>query len=239
MDHFLQPKVLAKFRFILILFLSILLFFGCSSHDVQKTATLETLPDNKAERIQSQGFELIAMPILTEEEHISYFDNDLIKQGILPLQLYVGNVESDDIYQLRPEDIVVTDVNGARKPTMTVDQIVEKTKKSYWRTAGWGVLFGVFGAIPSAMNVSKTNEKIRTSYNERIMKESTLRKGTEAEGLMFFVIPKDSATIDNWELSMVLKGTTVSETVPLKYQLSGDIPKRKAEDSTAGQQKST
>ena len=234
MDH-----SLAKFRFILVFIVTALLVFGCASHDVQQTATLETLPENKTERVESQGFEFVAKPILTEEEHTSYFDNDLIRQGILPLQLYVGNVESDDIYQLKPEDIVVTDSSGNRKPAMTVEQIVQKTKKSYWRTAGWTVLFGVFGAVPSAINVSKTNEKIRASYNSRILKESTLRKGAEAEGLMFFVIPKDSASIDNWELSMVLKGTTTSDTIPLKYQLNGDIPERKSENSSANQQTTT
>ena len=202
------------------------------THDVQEAATLETLPENKAERIESQGFEFIAKPILTEEEHLSYFDNDLIKQGILPMQLFVANVESDDMYQLKPENIVVTDINGVRKTGLTVDQLVQKTKKSYWRTAGWTVLFGVFGAVPSAINVSKTNAKIRSSYTAKIMKESTLRKGAEAEGLMFFAIPKDSDSIENWELSMILKGTTTSETVPLKYQLRGDIPERKSQEST-------
>lgn len=239
MDHSQKLNILAKLRFLLLFIISAVLVFSCASHDIQKTATLETLPENKADRIQSQGFEFIAKPILSEEEHISYFDNDLIKQGILPLQLYIGNVESDEIYQLKPEDIVVTDVNGDRKPAMTVEQIVEKTKKSYWRTAGWTVLFGVFGAVPSAINVSKTNEKIRSSYNARILKESSLRKGAEAEGLMFFVIPKDSASIDNWELSMMLKGTATSDTVPLKYQLKGAIPVRKSDDASTSQAKTT
>jgi len=52
---------------------------------------------------------------------------------------------------------------------------------------------------------------------------------------MFFVIPKDSESIENWELSMVLKGAVSSKTVPLKYQLSGEIPKR----NSTNQEKST
>lgn len=228
-----------NFRFLFVFITSAFLMFGCASHDVQNTATLETLPENNAERIESQGFELIAKAILSEEEHISYFDNDLIKQGILPLQLYIGNVDSDDIYQIKPEDIVITDANGVRKPALTVDQIVQKTKKSYWRTAGWTVLFGVFGAVPSAINVSKTNAKIRASYNAKILKESSLRRGNETEGLMFFVIPKESTSIDNWELSMVLNGNTSANTVPLKYQLRGEIPERKSADSSATQQQTS
>ena len=230
-------KLISNYFSRIVVFTAAIIFIiGCSSHEVQRASTMSSTPKVDSERIQSQGFEMVAKPILSQEEHQVYFDNDLIKQGILPVQVYVKNMETEDVFTLRPENVHVTDSSGNRKPVMTVDQIVEKTKKSYWRTAGWTVLFGVFGAIPSAINVSKTNEKIRNAYNESILKENTLRHGDEAEGLSFFAISEDSSNINGWELSMVLKSNTGSKTVPLKYQLEGKIPERKSDESASGQQ---
>ena len=106
---------------------------------------------------------------------------------------------------------------------MSSEQVIDKAKKSYWRAAGWGVAYGVFGLIPSMINVSSTNKTIPADYESRIIKGGNLICGGVTEGLAFFSVPEDLSNLSGWKVSVILKDIESSEDIVLEHGLSGTI----------------
>lgn len=119
---------------------------------------------------------------------------------------------------------------------MSTEQVVEKAKKSFFRTAGWGIAFGCIGAIPSAINVSNTNEKIQADYESRMLKGGNLVAGGVTEGLICFNVPEDINNLSGWKVSVILKDIETGENIILEYGLSGTIvsPQKRISEQQEG-----
>ena len=115
---------------------------------------------------------------------------------------------------------------------MSVDQVMDKVKKSQWRSAGWTVAAGVFGLIPSAINVNNTNKKMRADYESRVFKGGNLNKGSTTEGFMFYSVPEDIGTLDGWNLTAILKNADGDSDLMLTQGLAGTIVKRERKEKS-------
>ena len=135
-----------------------------------------------------------------KSEMVTYFDDDLLQYGLLPVQINLKNNSYPRTLVLNADRINLIDPTGVKIPIMSYDQVIDKAKKSYWRTAGWAVAFGLLGAIPSLVNVSNTNEKIQADYESRMLKCGNLNCGSETEGLTFFSVPEDLNSLNGWKI---------------------------------------
>jgi hypothetical protein len=104
---------------------------------------------------------------------------------------------------------------------LTFEQVYGKASKSYGRALGWGVAFGLLGAIPSAINVAVVNEKIKADYESCMIKNGELVSGGYTEGSMFFSIDKEIESLDGWKLQ--LGYNILNDPKLVTFDLSGDV----------------
>ena len=207
------------------IFVCFLIFFtfGCATHKSVKQPNLSYDLKAQENKIEQDGISCMVKCFHLKSDLMNYFDDDVLKYGILPVQINLQNNSYPRPVVLNTDGINLIDSTGTRHPTLSCEQVLEKMKKSYWRTAGWGVAFGIFGIIPSAINVSNTNKKIRADYESRTIKGGNLICGGVTEGLSFFSIPEDLDNLSGWQVAIILKDIQQSKDIILNYGLSGTI----------------
>jgi hypothetical protein len=209
--------------------IALLFVQGCASYQVTTAPALEYDLEVQNNMAKNEGFMLMAKPIHHHSDLEQYFDDDPLKYGILPMQLYVENKDHETAMLCASEGINLMDSANTRVPAMSVDQVMDKVKKSHWRTAGWTVGLGIFGLIPSAVNVNNTNKKMRADYETKMFKGGKLAKGNATEGFLFYSVPEDIKSLDGWRLAAVLKSTDQGSDLILTQALSGTIAPRPKE----------
>lgn len=190
--------------------------------------------------MDKDGIALMTKCFHLKSEMETYFDDDLLQYGILPIQINLQNKSYPKTVVFNIDGINLIDPTGTRNPIMSSEQAIDKAKKSYWRAAGWGVAAGIFGIIPSMINVSNTNKKIQADYESRMIKGGNLICGSVTEGLAFFSVPEDLSNLSGWKVSVILKDIKSPEDIIIEQGLSGTIipPKErkpKTKDNNADQ----
>jgi hypothetical protein len=225
-----------KLKIFFICCFSLVLLSSCASYKAVRQPDLSYNLEAQEKKVDTEGVVLMVKCFHSKSELITYFDDDILQYGVMPVQINLKNHSYPRPLTLNTDGINLVDPKGVKIPTMSCEQVVEKTKKSYWRTAGWGVAFGLVGAIPSLINVSNTNEKIKADYESRMFKTGNLICGSVTEGLVFFSVPEDLNSLNEWKISVALKDKETEKDIILGYDLSGNIvpPKErkpKAEDN--------
>jgi hypothetical protein len=220
-----------KSRVFFIFCLVLVLSSGCATYKAARQPNLSYDLTTQQNKVDKDGISLMIKCFHLKSDLTTYFDDDLLKYGILPVQVNLQNKSYPNTVVLSTDGINLIDPTGNRNPLMPIEQVIDKTKKSYWRTAGWGVATGIFGIIPSMINVSNTNKKIQADYESRMIKGGNLISSGMTEGLTFFSVPEDLSSLNGWKVSVVLKDIETSKDIIIEYGLSGTIippKKRKA-----------
>jgi hypothetical protein len=212
-----------KFRFCFIFCLVLVVSTGCASHKAARQPDLSYDLKAQENKIEKDGIILMVKVFHLKSELKTYFDEDLLEYSVLPIQINLQNKSYGRNVVFNTDGINLIDPTGTRNPIMSSEQVIDKAKRSYWRTAGWGVCFGCLGVIPSAINVSNTNKKIQADYESRMIKGGNLICGGVTEGLTFFSVPEDLSSLSGWKVSVILKDIESSEDIILEYGLSGTI----------------
>ena len=198
-----------------------LMFFGCATHTPIKQPNLNSnLEAQQTKQILNQ-VEIMARPIHRKSENKAYYNEDLILYGVLPFHVCFKNNDPNASCQINLENAALVDPDGSPRPPLTLEQVCEKASKSYIRTAGWGVAFGLLGAIPSAINVATVNEKIKADYESCMIKGGELVSGGYTEGSIFFSIDSKIESLDGWKLQLCLNNLNDPKFVT--FDLSGDV----------------
>jgi hypothetical protein len=184
-------------KIVSVLMMLLISVFGCATHDSIKTPDLVSNPDCLAEKQVKNDVEIMMMAIHDKQSLKSYFDEDLIALGVLPVKVSIDNIGENPCF-IGVEYAHIADPHDAKSAAMTLEEVYNRTSKSYWRTAGWGVAFGLLGALPSAVNVASTNQKIKADYDTCMLKDGRLPAKTHTDGTLFFEIDEKVASLDDW-----------------------------------------
>ncbi|MBC8199566.1 MAG: hypothetical protein H8E80_05920 [Desulfobacteraceae bacterium] len=203
-----------------------LLVYGCATHNTIRPPTLNFDLNAQSNKISENDVECIVKAYYQKSKLEQYFGHDLLEYGILPVHICLTNKSNSNI-GIDTQFISIVDITGSSSSPKSIDQVCNKANKSYWRTAGWGVLFGVFGIIPSAINVSNTNKKIRSDYESRILQSGNLVAGGATDGILFFSVRKGLNTLSGMTLKIPLINRLTNEKTILSYSFSGMISYRK------------
>lgn len=181
---------------ILLCVLGILLLFGCSSHSTFALKPLDG--DNKAKAMQN-GVTLSARPFLTTKELKNYFGEDLVKKGLLPLQVHILNESDSDIgvvvesMGLLPPDarsIMAADSSAAYK----------KAKSGFGATPIHVLAFGMVGLFGSTANVTAANMKLASDLESKLLKDGIVQRHKYVDGVVFFPIQGAPRSLNGWHL---------------------------------------
>jgi len=219
-------------RLFFIFCLVLVSFFGCASHKAARQPDLSYDLKAQENKVDRDGITLMVKAFHLKSELSTYFDEDLLKYGMLPIQINLQNKSYPSPVVMNIEGINLIDVMGTRYPGLSSEQTYDIVKRSQWRSAGWTVAAGIFGLIPSLINVSNTNDKIRADLESRQLKSGNIICGGMTEGLMFYSVPEDLSNLSGWKISVILKDVQNTKDVILEYGLSGTIipPKERKEE---------
>lgn len=216
-----------KFVVIAIIFL---LSYGCASHSPIKPPNLQSDISAQQNRRYLNGVDVMVRVVHSKTDLKAYYDEDLILFGMLPFHVCFMN-KKDCPCHVGPEHVTLISPDGMASAPLGLEQVCSKASKSYWRTAGWGVAFGLIGAIPSLINVSTTNERLKADYQASMLKSGDLPGGGYTEGSIFFDIDKKIETLDGWKLKV---GLEEKESVAfLTFDLQGEVEQPRAENENA------
>lgn len=215
-------------RHILFFILITTITVSCASRNAVQQPSLSYNLNTQQNKVVQDGIELMAKPIHSYAELTSYYDEDTIKYGVLPVQVYVFN-KSNQSFLLNLDGVNLIDGTGARVPLLSPDQTYERIKKSQWRSAGWAVATGVFAAF-SIHNVAEVNKQIKADISSRFLKSGNLVPGSATEGTLFYNVPSEISSVDNWKLSLVLHDNEGKQIVAT-YSFSGNIEQRKTPEA--------
>jgi len=182
-----------------------------------------------------EGFVGMVKPIHLKSELMTYFNYDLITDDILPVQISIFNKSYGKPCMFSPTGINLVDQYGNRIPMLSMEQLMNKIQKSYWRSVGWGAAFGLLGAIPAAINVAKTNEKIRVDYEKRALKNGVIIPGALIEGVAFFSIHPETKDLTDWKLTVFLSDPADSTSIRIEKSITGKIESRSEEGQSTEQ----
>lgn len=205
--------------------LVLLLSAGCAQHDAVRHPSLAYDLTAQQNKLVQGNLEFMARPIHSRTELETYFGTDLLRHGVLPVQMVVAN-KSGETVNFTTEGLALYDPSGGRHPFLPADKVVDKSKRSHWRTAGWGVAFGILGAVPSAMNVERVNRQIRADFEARSIKGGNLVDGGITEGTAFFQVPEGLSSLDGYALAFVYRRAGAAEPLTIRYNLQGQVEQR-------------
>ena len=214
-------------RTLLVIIVIPFLAYGCATHNAVKPPMLGFNLNAQSNKISENGVECMAKAYSQKSKLEQYFGQDLLEYGILPVHVSLTNKSNSNLV-IDTQAFSIVDITGSSSSPMSMDQVCDEANKSYWRTAGWTVLFGVFGIIPSAINVNNTNKKIRSDYESRTLESGNLVTGGITEGIIFFPVRKGLNTLSGMTLRIPLVNKLTSKTKTLSYSFSGIIPHRKS-----------
>lgn len=198
----------------------------CSRSYPTKALDLSYNVQAQSEQQETEGVVVIVKPLHHKKELEEYFDADLMQYGILPLQLHIENKAHDQAVVVSADGIYLSNPSGEHIPHLSAEKAAKKAKRSYLRTAGWGVAFGLLGAVPSAINVAYINDKIEKDYKSRTLGEGDVLPGESVHGFSFFEIPEELSTLDGWKATVVMKDRADREQTIMERPLAGAVEPR-------------
>lgn len=208
----------------LIVVVALAFVHACATYQTTTAPSLAYDYGARQHQVEEDGVVLMAKAMHRESDLRQYFDDDPVKYGILPVQIHVENRTNEALFNCSCDGMNLVDANGDRMTALTVDQVMEEIKRSHWRTAGWTVGFGVFGLIPSAMNVNKVNKEMRADLETKIFHGGQLSTGHAEEGFLFFAIPETIDSLEGWKLAAVVVGTF--DELELEVPFEGAVARR-------------
>ena len=176
------------------------LLFGCATHTAIKQPNLISNVEAQQNKQTTDQIEIMVRPVISKSENKAYYDEDLIMYGVLPVHVCFKNVDRNASCQIKPEMAELVHPDGTSNQPLTLKEVYEKASKSYIRTGGWGLAFGILGAVPSAINVATVNEKIKADYEANMIKSGELVSGAYTEGSLFFGIDNKIESLDGWKI---------------------------------------
>lgn len=203
---------------------------GCASHKPIKQPNLGADLAAQQEKETLHGVEVIIRPVHQKDMLKNYYDEDLILYGVLPVQVCIDNLSEQERY-LGVEYASLISPDGAERSALSLEQVFDKAKKSYWRTAGWGVAFGLLGAVPSIINVSSTNDQLKADYDSSMLKSGKMSEKAHAEGSVFFDVDPTISSLDGWQFKIGLEKE--GEPFYVSFDLGGEVEQPRVEQQAS------
>jgi len=217
----------------LIFCIILFLFSGCTYYVFNRHPDLTKDVKAQESEVSKDGIRLMAKCIHIKSEMKTYFDRDLVHYGILPVEIYIQKKSYPRTVFLNIDGINLIDLTGAKNPTMSCGQIIDKIKEIQNLKIGTAFSIATLDPIGVALGplmYSSRIKKIKSSYKSHSIKFGNLTPGVVTEGFTFFNIPEDLNNLNGWKISIVLKDKETKNDIIIDYALSGNIvpPKKRS-----------
>ncbi len=212
-------------KFILIIAVLFLFSSGCSSYHPTRPVPLSTNPTAQQSKKTNNGIESMVFPITTQSMQKQVFNKNIIKNGVLPIQINILNNRDNNITftnntvtLFTPEGIVIKAISSLN--------VAQHTSKSIWRTLGLETKTDAFGLIPSGLNTPKTSKRNQEDYAAKPPIEGDLVPGAMVDGVIFFKLPEEQEikNLDGYTINIPLIDNINSDkNCNISHALYGDI----------------
>jgi hypothetical protein len=201
---------------------------GCANHKTEPLPELGYGQNKPQDEAKKNGIVFMVRPIHEKAQMETYFKDDLLEHGILPIQIHVCNESYCCPVTFESGDLALRNAAGEAIPAMPMDAVLEKAERSYVESAGSAAIFGVVGLAISAGSVTNTNQNIRADYNSRKLKCGKLVPGDVMQGLVFYKVPPELDSLKGWKLTLKVTDPAKGKTTSLRCKLKGSVEPRPA-----------
>lgn len=205
------------------------LFFvatSCATHNPIVPPDLDNDLAAQQARQVKDGIAVMALPVHSKSALSAHFDEDLIHEGVLPIQVDIDN-RSGSPCAIEIGRTALFNADGESFPPLNLKEISWEASHSYAYAIPWGIGFGLIGALPSMINVAMVNEKIEKDYDNCMLKDAAMVDGASTTGTLFFPIDDDIASLDEWFFSLGL--TRDGQAVDFVFDLHGAVEQPRVE----------
>lgn len=193
---------------------------GCATHNPISPPDLDN--DLAAQRYKQvkDGVEVMALPVHEKIDLANHFDEDLIYDGVLPVQIDIEN-KSGESCSIDITRASLHDAEGKSFPPLTLDDVYSEASHTYAYAIPWAIGFGLVGGIPSMINVAVVNDRIKKDYYGCMLKSDEMVPGSGTTGTLFFPVDDKIKSLDDWYLTFGL--TRNGEPIDFTFDLHGTV----------------
>lgn len=204
----------------LMVFLCLFFLIGCASHAPIRTPDLASNLKSQANKQVVSDVEVMMLAIHDKQQLNHDFDEDLIHYGVLPIKVSIDNKDVEPCF-IGVDYAKIVGPDGSTSPAMNLEQVYDRTYKSYWRAAGWGVAFGLVGAIPSLIDVNMANQDIKADYDSCMLKDGKMGSDSHTDGVLFFDIDEKITSLEGWQFKFGIEKN--SNPIYFVFDLDGIV----------------
>ena len=164
---------------------------GCAGFKAPSAASISmgNFEGARMVKVEKNGVEVSAFAVKTEEESRRYFDENLLKDGVLAIHLDIVSRTSDE------GEILSSDLRVGKDtiPSSSSGIAYEAAKRVLsWRAIAWGLPTYFVGSAISAVHTSNVNKEIKKDLEEKSLLESDvkIKPFGASQGFVWFKMPE-------------------------------------------------
>jgi hypothetical protein len=181
----------------ILLILSLVLQYGCVSQGNFRMANMDS---SSSAVVSSDGITLFVKPILDSDKLESYYGTNLVKKGILPIQVRILNESKYDV-GVSVDNFSLIDRQGESHKVINLDNIYEKVKNSHAFVVLDIPLILITGAPLAHVALSGSNIGTDTNLKVTIFKDGVIPRQKSMEGIIYVHLAKELQSVNNWVFS--------------------------------------
>jgi hypothetical protein len=133
------------------------------------------------------GYKAGAEALTQAHEQERYFDGDLGRAGVIPIQVVIRNTDGAPALVRRSDMALVLPDGRAIAPSSA--QMAASEVGEDGSVVGATLMFGIFGLLAAASAEDDARAARTSDYRYIQLKDTTLGAGRSAQGIVFFIVP--------------------------------------------------
>ncbi|MGO9613927.1 MAG: hypothetical protein ACLPX5_12950 [Dissulfurispiraceae bacterium] len=203
-------------RYALIIALTIILLSPCSEYSASAVTPVES--ESRSTYYEEGGLLVVADSyVYRKQDAYDNFDSWLVWDGILPIQVVVENQGERRVWLLRSNIVLEFSSDNILNPTRTMKLMENPPRAS---DGGLGLLLG-WPLLIASQSQANTWWARWNEFSSGEFFDVLLRKGESAHGYIFFVVPKDSRSMDVATLVLRFVAAEDASTFDIRLPLKG------------------
>jgi len=174
------------------LFILTSLLIGCATYAPAEKASIaptDLLKKNEAV-FNSESCEFHIVVLRDRELAKNYVGIDPFKSSMIPVFMKINNYGNDLVKVDVSGSSLLTDAGELFQP-LTIDEAIEKARRSDAEVIGWTIAFGLTGALVSGGTTASANKSLEEDYHNKSFKPTLINTKSSGEGLVFFSVPAE------------------------------------------------
>ena len=202
---------------------------GCATTHIAPVINIERPVDYKLHQEQ-EGLTIAVHPIDKQEEMLTYFDDDLLKKGILPVLIVAENNNRTQTYLISQEQVslkvgptgTTLSSHGSAGVTSSIDDSRDSAGDKVLRGVGIVLFVGGPLALPLAFidwGPTEHSRAVQHNIISKALQRKTLSQNQKNSGCVYLKLPSNNSKA----ATLVVTVEKITGGTPLQFEFVLDV----------------